>query len=333
MVGDVIAHPPGQGKKAPVPCDPVNHPVVAAWLSLPDPRKPDQVDRIRKKEKAQVYRLGFQEAETRVIAKRGRTEHLLVERTIYESILPRLTLPALRYYGFVREEDDEYSWLFIEDAGDVPCRLGQDEVVAGRWLGTLHGGAAALELASSLPIRGAEHYRGHLRGARTTILGSLRNPALSPDDRGVLRGLVSSCDLIESRWSGVEAICDGLPHTLVHGDLAPPNLRLRHDGAGTAIVAFDWEWSGWGIPAVDVYQLARGGTENALRSYHSAISEYTDAVDGDQIRSLSLVGAGFRLLASVDWASTHLPLPRPESGMASLSVLDQPLREWGQRLA
>jgi len=49
--------------------------------------------------------------------------------------------------------------------------------------------------------------------------------------------------------------------------------------------------------------------------------------------ALLLVGTGFRLLASVDWATTHLPYPRPEKGVAYLHVYERPLREWVEALA
>jgi hypothetical protein len=320
--------------RVPVPCDPVDHPVVMAWRGLGPPRTPiDRVDRLRKKKKAQIYRLGFVNTATSVIAKRGWAEQLLVERTIYESVLPRLALPTLRYYGFVTDEDDEFAWLFIEDAGDVPCSLAQHETVAGRWLGTLHGGAAALDLASFLPDRGPGHYLEHLRAVCRTVLGNFENPALEADDRHMLRALVSSCEMIESRWSSVEVICDSLPRTLVHGDLEDRNLRFKSNDAGTAIIAFDWEWSGWAVPAVDIYLLARDATRQALLSYQSATSEYADTLDVDQIRALSLVGKGFRLLASADWASTYLLHSRPEQGVGEMRSLEQPLREWGEGLA
>jgi ATP-binding cassette subfamily B protein len=320
--------------RVPIPCDPVDHPAVGAWQTIaPTRTRIDRVELLRVHKRSAVYRLDVGNGATSVIAKRARSEQLLVERTIYRDVLPRVALPALRYYGLVREEDEEFAWLFIEDAGDAPCSLAEHGTLAARWLGVLHGGAAALDLASSLPERGPGHYLERLRAARTTILDNFDNPALRADDRGTLRALVSSCDLIESRWSGVESMCDGLPQTLVHGDLVERNLRLRRHDDSPAIVAFDWEWSGWGVPAADVYLLALGGTSKTLLSYRSTMSEHTRPLDEDQIRLLSLVGDGFWLLASVDWASTHLPHPRPQKGIATLRVYEQPLRDWGERLA
>ena len=142
----------------------------------------------------------------------------------------------------------------------------------------------------------------------------------------MLRALVSTCELIESGWSGVETICDDLPRTLVHGDLADRHLRLRRDDAGPAIVAFDWEYSGWGVPAADIHLLVPSATREDLSCYRSTISEYMGSLDDDELQALLLVGNGFRLLASVHWATMHLPHPRPEYGVESLYLYEQPLR-------
>jgi ATP-binding cassette subfamily B protein len=319
--------------RVPVPCDPVNHPVVAAWRTIaPAGMRIEHVDCLRAKTKAQIYRLAFGNGAPGVIAKRGRSDPLLVERTIYESVLPRLPYPALRCFGFVVDEDEEFAWLFIEDAGDDRCSLAEHGGLAARWLGTLHGAAAELDHSPSLPERGPGHYLEHLRAGRTTILDCFDNPALSADDKDMLQALISICQLIESSWSAVEAICADLPRTLVHGDLVARNLRLRRDEAGPAIVAFDWEWSGWGVPAADFHLLARDVTSTDLVSYRSAMSGYTRALDEDQIRLLASVGNGFRLLASMDWVAPHLRYSWPRVGMRKLRVYEQPLRAWAAAL-
>ena len=322
-------------KHVPVPCDPVHDPVVRAWRTIAPARtRVDRVDRLRAKKKVEIYRLAFGNGATNVIAKRRGREDLLVERTIYESVLPRLPSPALRYFGFVGDEDEKYAWLFIEDAGDDPCSLARHGPLAAQWLGTLHGAAAGLDLAHSLPEHGPNHYLEHLHTARTTILDNFDNPALrGATDKRTLRAIVFACDRIESRWSAVEAICSDLPRTLVHGDLVPRNLRLRRDNAGPAIVAFDWECSGFGIPAADVYQFAVDATREDLSRYRSTTSEYARRIDKEELEALVLMGKGFRLLASVDWVTTHLRHSWPERAIATLRCYERPLREWGERFA
>jgi len=48
------------------------------------------------------------------------------------------------------------------------------------------------------------------------------------------------------------AAADGLPVTLLHGDLAPRNVGIRREPAGDTIVLIDWEVAGIGLPTLDV---------------------------------------------------------------------------------
>jgi ATP-binding cassette subfamily B protein len=320
-------------KRGPVPCDPVKHPVVSAWHAIaPSGARIDRVSLLRATRRVQIYRLTLADGAISVIAKRRLDETLLVERTIYESVLPRLPLAGLRYFGFVGDQEGEFAWLFIEDAGDDRSAVAQHRRLAAQWLGTMHGAGAALELAPSLPERGMDHYLEHLRAAQTTIRDNFDNPVLRADDREMLRAVVSTCERIESDWSRVETICSSLPRTLVHGDLTERHMRVRRNGAGPEIVAFDWEHSGWGVPAADIHLLVQGATREDLSRYRATMSEYVGRLDDEELRALLLVGQGFRLVASVHWASTCLPYSEPEHGVQSLYVYDEPLRAWAASL-
>jgi len=238
----------------------------------------------------------------------------------------------LRYLGFVGEDEGEFGWLFIEDAGDGRYGPTRHRRLLARWLGTLHGAAAALELPSSLPERGPDQHLEHLRAARATIFDGIANPALRAVDKGMLRALLSTFDRIESGWGGVESICADLPRTLVHGDLAHRHLRLRRDEAGPAILAFDWEWSGRGVPAADVHLLA-GATRADLACYRSAVLDHATGLGDDDLQALLLVGNGFRLLACADWVSTDLSCPEPEYAVEALGMYEQSLTTWAAELA
>jgi energy-coupling factor transporter ATP-binding protein EcfA2 len=310
---------------------PADHPAVGAWKTIAPTSRVDRVDCLRVHKRAQIYRLALGDG-TSVIAKRGHSEAVVLERTIYDGVLPRLPSPALRSLGVADDSDEEFAWLFLEDAGDHRCSLAQHGRLAARWLGTLHGVTAHLDLAPSLPERGPGHYLEHLRAARGAILDSFGNPALSADDRDMLRELLVSYDLIESGWSGIEAICANLPRTFIHGDLVARNLRLRCEDTCSAIVAFGWEWSGFGVPAADIYQLAADASREDLSCYRSTLSEYVGGIDDGELRALLLMGNGFRLLAAVDWASTYLPHPWPEKGVATLRLYERPLRTWAAAL-
>jgi hypothetical protein len=52
-----------------------------------------------------------------IIAKRSRQGPALVERTVYQEILPHLPVSGLRYYGCVEEPGGLFAWLLLEDAG------------------------------------------------------------------------------------------------------------------------------------------------------------------------------------------------------------------------
>src|SRR5437773_4807818 len=93
--------------------------VVRAWAALKPVRvEPEGIEILKLKSKSSVYRLvGVGQGGSSVVAKRCRTATASVERMIYEEFLPRLQQPALRWYGFVEEPDEDYGWLFLEDAG------------------------------------------------------------------------------------------------------------------------------------------------------------------------------------------------------------------------
>jgi ATP-binding cassette subfamily B protein len=319
-------------KRFPVRCD-ASHPVVRAWHTVSMRGRVDRVDLLHARTKSSVYRLVWDGGARSVIAKRGQIEALRVERRIYASVLPRLSSPALSYYGFLPENPREFAWLFIEDAGDEPCSLGQAGSLAARWLGTLHGAAAALDSAEWLPDRGPASYLEHLRGGRRTILANCNNAALGPEDRARLQAIVTACDLIELSWDGVDAICRSLPRTLVHGDLVAKNLRLRRHKRSRSLLALDWERAGWGVPAADAYLLGLEANRKHLADYRSLIGDDARVLSPGDLRALSFAGKGFRLLASVDWASSHLAHRWPEKAMASLREYEQPLGEWAHELA
>src|SRR2546426_8285305 len=81
-----------------LPANMLEHPAVYAWSQLgPDRLEPDGVEVLKRKPKSSVYRLtGVGPDGSSIIAKRGRAETARVERMIYEEVLPRLPVPALR---------------------------------------------------------------------------------------------------------------------------------------------------------------------------------------------------------------------------------------------
>jgi hypothetical protein len=291
------------------------HPAARAWQELQPGRvESESIETLKETEKSVVYRLkGVGPGGSAVIAKRCRTTTASIERTVYEDILPHLPITALHYYGCT-QQDGEFCWLFLEDAGEQRYSPYSKEhcALVGRWLGLLHTSAARLAAAARLPDRGPGHYLEHLRSARHTILRYLTNPALSGDDVTVLHAIVAQCDFLESRWSQVETCCAGIPLTLVHGDFRPKNVHVRRDHGGSALFPIDWETAGWGVPAPDLAHVD-------LTVYWTVVRESWPTVDLQALQQLATLGKVFRRLAAMNWQSMSLEMASMRIYHAELS--------------
>jgi hypothetical protein len=308
----------------------LEHPAVQAWGKLlPGRIEPESIEIIREYGKSAVYRLaGVGTGCSTVIAKRCQTA--LIERTIYEEVLPHLSIPALHYYGFTygfTREDDKFDWLFLEDAGreEFSPLVAEHRALAARWLGLMHTAAACVAPADHLPDRGPGHYLEHLRSGCDTILQNLANPLLKADDLVVLENIVSQCEVLESYWSQVEGFCAGLPRTLVHGDFNEKNLRVRAGRAGIALLPFDWELAGWGVPAADLAQSARLGrgrfaANPDVPTYWSVVREHWPSVDLQTIQQLANCGKLFRALAAINWRARNLSYEWVEWTMGHIRI-------------
>jgi Ser/Thr protein kinase RdoA (MazF antagonist) len=138
----------------------------------------------------------------------------------------------------------------IPPADRQPAALAQ-------WLGELHISAEGISAGPRLPNRGPSHYLKHLQESWTLIGCNFGHPAFNSEDRALAEQILLDLEAIEARWASVEEICGDSPRTLVHGDLAPKNLRFRMKGGKVSVLPFNWETAGWGVPAVDL-ELLRG---------------------------------------------------------------------------
>jgi hypothetical protein len=90
----------------------------------------------------------------------------------------------------------------------------------------------------------------------------------------------------------------------VHGDFVVKNVRVRDGAAGAAFLAFDWEASGWGVPATDFAQFSGRSVSPDLRVY-SAVRNWTESgVEGMMLRGLAPCGKLFRLIDDMFWATS-----------------------------
>jgi Phosphotransferase enzyme family len=294
--------------------NPAEHPASVAWCELRCIRTvPKEIAILKQRNDSKVYRLtGVGPSGSDVIAKHCPRTAALAEQIMYHRVLALLPVTALEHYGLWEEPGDGFSWVFIEDAGGIPYSFEQRAhgVLAAEWLGRMHVAGAKAAREIGLPCWGPERYLHSLRAGRERILQSLANPALSEEDRGVLRNIVTQFSAVQRNWSRIENLCAPAPWTFVHGDLHPKNLRIRTDPPGATLVAFDWECAGWGVPAID---LALPGLH--IPTYCSVVRESWPAIDMQILRRQVRAGRLFQLLGLVDWEAQGLGCEWPHRPM------------------
>jgi hypothetical protein len=319
------------------------HPAVKAWSRLhpeAEPRSLTVLKQSKKKRKSAVFRLdGCAPDGASVIAKLCRREDAALESRIYRGILPRLPIRSPRYYGTLTGRG-EWSWIFIEDAGDVRYSplIAEHRRAAARWLASMHGSAARVDAASLLPDRGPANYLNHLRSARQGLLRQLQDRRQEKDEIHVLGTLVFQLDVLESRWHDVRGFCEPLPRTLVHGDFSRSNLRVRQTESGPELVAFDWERAGWGVPPPDLARLEPQERRSAahfkssgpfygfcadpsLETYGAALQNGMARPRRETVERMAAVGILFQCLATIDWLSLRFtPDWTPQTQLVMCSI-------------
>jgi ATP-binding cassette subfamily B protein len=302
-----------------------NHPAVTAWGRLhpeAEPRALTVLKRSKQKRKSATFRLeGCGPEGTSVIAKLCSRNDAKLERTIYRGVLPRFPAASLRYYGML-DEDADWSWIFLEDAGveRYSPLIPEHRRLAARWLAALHGFAAEVPEASHLPPRGPAHYLKHLRSGRGALERQLYERAPGGAEMHILATLLFQLEVLESRWDDVRAFCKTLPRTLVHGDLSRSNMRVRAGESGMELVAFDWEKAGWGVPPPDLARLEPHERRSAARfkpsgefygfcadpcleTYRSVLRDESTYLRPETVERMATVGILFQCLATIDWLS------------------------------
>jgi aminoglycoside phosphotransferase (APT) family kinase protein len=293
------------------------HPAAVAWTRATGEPEPTEIRVFRDRKgqalgNAAIYWLGGATSDGgAVIAKLNRRSPVEVEHTVYHDVLPRLPVPSIRCLGRV-DEDAELSWLFLECAeGDrYSPALARHRETAGRWLGALHAGASSLSDAVVLPERGFAQFLDRARSAKAVFGARAEHSSTSAEVRAVLEAAISELSRLEERWDELTGACRELPRTLVHGDFAPPNLRLGSGPGTPRLLAFDWEEAGWGSPAVDLARVPdsrlRFAANPCLESYRQAAMEHGVAPPLDALCSLAEVGRVLRCLSAIHWLSMEL---------------------------
>ncbi len=276
---------------------------LAAWSGFSRKRiEHDRVDMLRGGKKSATYRIfDAGPGGASVIAQRCRLKKAMIERLIYEQVLPHAPVTAPRLYG-IKPESSDYAWLFLEDVGNERYRDDDPvhQCLAGRWVGLLHSAASRVPAARSLPDGGPQRYLRHLRTARAIIAAHVDNPALGTDDADLLHRIVNDLDALEADWARVERACAGAPATLVHGDFRPKNAYLRQTRDGLGLFPIDWETAGWGVPAADLTRID-------LPSYASVLHAcWWPGVRLDDVKRVAAAGEIFRSLVAMFWEAPQL---------------------------
>ncbi|NYF59056.1 hypothetical protein [Micromonospora purpureochromogenes] len=122
-----------------------------------------------------------------------------------------------------------------------------------------------------------------------------------------------------------EGLTDDVRPALVHGDLQSKKVRIRRRAGGVRLIAFDWEFSGFGVPAADFAEFAVGGRWRELSGILEQMG-FTYGSPRDRLRRLATAGRVFRLITWFEWASRGARHASPRS-VNSIALYDQVLDE------
>jgi thiamine kinase-like enzyme len=276
-----------------------HHPAILAWARLQQrPVETTEVAVLKKRFKSAIYRIGgIAPGSSSIAAKYCQKEVAAHERVVYEQILRDLPVSSPRYYGFVHG-DSNYDWLFLEYVeGEQYSRQRADHsILAGKWLGLLHTLGARVAAAARLPARGPAYYQEHLHTTCEKLQRNLKHLHLPANELATVKGVISQCNFLESHWGQIERWCDRMPSTLLHGDFKPRNVIIRTINGLPTLLPFDWEVSGWGVPAEDLAYVD-------LAAYHAVVQYHWPSVTMRDLHCMKIVGRIFRGLSEFRWES------------------------------
>jgi hypothetical protein len=293
----------------------IDHPAAyALGLLHPELGAPTRIVTLKDHPESSTFRLeGVGPTGSPLVAKHSARPSAVVERRVYEDILPLISVSQPLYYGSWTSPEDSSTWFFTEDLGDEwydPTNA-RHRQLAAEWLGELHTTATAFPEVSLLPDRGPQHYLSVLRTTLARIPDAWVNPAQS--DREPLDEILRQLQLVELHWDEVEDICANVPKTLVHGDFVDKNIRVRCEADRLILLPFDWESAGFGTPAVDLE------TPDAA-AYQAVVRSLWPQCDLRASQALASVGRLFRLIMLIFWGSEKLTSPWGERALSKQMV-------------
>ncbi len=292
-------------------------PAVQAWLQLwPGSSEPGEVTLLKSTSRSTVCRIeGVGPGGSGIVAKRCPRSDGELEAFIYNEVLDRLSMESVRCYGFMNEGDGDHGWLFLEDGGITKVtEKGESFPTAfASWLALLHGSASNLPIRGRLRNRGPAWYLEILRAARLGLCQSLPERNWGDLDRSAFETMLVCFEVLERNWHVVEERCESLPWTLVHCDLQPKNILIRHTASGIAFLPLDWEEAGWGAPATDLAGI------DAV-SYWSTARRTWANIEFRRVEEQVVCGALFKTLSAVGWEMVRLATGSKEKAMRRLRI-------------
>lgn len=294
------------------------HLAVRAWGRLSGGvATPHRVDVLKETKRSSVYRLVLSDpGSPYVIAKRTIRAKGLIEQSIYENVLSRVSLNSVGYHGVVEADDPRFLWLFIEDVGNqrYTPRDENHRRLAAEWLGALHV-AVDQEHLTATTNRGPDFYRQHLQSI-TANLPQLNSDPLPPGGREVLDAILHLCRMLESQWNSLDDFCRSIPRTVIHGDCLPKNIHIRGTGDQSSVAFFDWGNAGIGLAGTDLglCSLPHEGPPNSdpdFGGYLSVVRQRWMTADLDIAQQMALVGQLFWALEVIDKSRPDFEFPSP----------------------
>jgi hypothetical protein len=280
------------------------HSVVKAWLKInPDHAMPNRVEHIRRltSSKSFICRLpGVGKGGSSVIAKRCPMAPGLVEKFVYEDVLPRLPVSQLEYYGSY-QEGGEFVWLFMEDALGRRFTFSNvgDRRAAVKWLATFHTSSSRLGKPTNIKEKTPAYYLSRLQSVQNTFRTNIDDRAFSEVEKKTLMDALTKSETIASSYNEIQVLYDRLPHCFTHGDFKKKNIHIRGDQEQNDIFVFDWESVGWGIPGIDMWKLDEG-------EYRHCVCEHWPQIDSDMILDIKHLGTIFRAIDAFYWEAESL---------------------------
>lgn len=305
-----------------------------AWRKLggagPDPEA--IVELKRKSSVVRLERAGPRGG--RVIAKLCQRDKGILERSVYEDVLPRVALRPFEFFGCVDSDDGTSMWLFLEDVGDV--RLDPDDVqhvmLAADWFGRMQAWIGPEAVRVTFPERSAAFYENCLQAILESVSQLQSNRSLPRRGHATLQNIAADCHALELDWSFVVGLANRVPVVLSHNDSLPKNVHVRRSGRGLGIAPFDWGGVGWAPAGADLGLLTLPhmgppADPRIYAVYKAAVAERWPALDVDDIRCLAGVGQLFWALKVICRGIPELTSEwrRPEHMIPKLAIYEHTL--------